>query len=496
MNDTQQASSKQQLPARREISESEFEALRLEEILAIYKRWYRLSIIAFFAILVPATIVIFLILPLYSANGTVWVNRLTPQSQYGVQQGGPSAGTTFRNLDRQEEIATYAEMIKARPIAVATIDRLGITIEKLNHIHDARRYVRMVMDGVLNGARFVYNETKYFLGLSKRLSPEAEAALARVKLIDEVIDRIEVEPVTDSNIIQVSFKSSDPVLAKDAANVLLDEFLSFSSTIREERAKSFFTTSTEELRDSLAGAEAELLELQKKYDSYSVDQQRNVLVTNYAQAKNLLRSMSIKQASLEAKIRAYRKTLEEEPERILKQEQGVGEIKEGIVWEANPVHQELKLSLHNAEVDLVAAKKEAASTATMLDKYVEDLKALGDADLKIKSQQRAINQLEEAYQINLRNLDGASAIQAMNLASLSVVRVVSYAPYPLKPIRPRRLWYLMFAFAGALIAALAMPFMAYLNDSSIADASDVKKYLGLDFVTIFPDLDSSIKKRA
>ena len=35
-----------------------------------------------------------------------------------------------------------------------------------------------------------------------------------------------------------------------------------------------------------------------------------------------------------------------------------------------------------------------------------------------------------------------------------------------------------------------MPFLAYLNDRTIATESDVRKYLGLEFVGTFPLYDS------
>lgn len=451
----------------------EIEPLNLGEILAIYKRWYRLSLLTFFGILIPAVIVIFLILPMYQATGSIWVNRLMPQSPYTVREGAISSETTFRNLDRKEEISTYVEMVKARPIAEAVVSRLSLTMEKLNRIRDARRYVQAVIDGVIDGARYVYDTIKYTLGLAQPMPPDVEAALRHVKLVDEVIERIEAQPATESNIIEISFRSSDPVLAKEAVNIVLDEFLRFSNAIREERAKKFFTASADSLRQSLHDAEAALLDLQSRHTSYSVGKQREMLVEKYTEAKNRLRSLEVYQAKLKAQIESYGKRLKNEPQ----------------------LYQELKLRRVTSEVELDASMQEIESTKAMLEKYADDLRKLGEAELNVKAQQRKIQQLEEAYKTNLRNLEGASAIEAMNLASLSAVRVVSYAPYPIKPIRPRKLYYLLFAFAGALLAALAVPFLAYLNDKTIAEPRDVKKYLGLDFVTVFPDLAGKMKTK-
>tara|TARA_R110002072_G_C7940288_1_gene532440 strand:+ start:1041 stop:2471 length:1431 start_codon:yes stop_codon:yes gene_type:complete len=451
-------------------SDGEFEPLSLAEVVAIYKRWYKLALYTFIGILVPAVIVIFLILPLYEGQGSVWVDRNNPAVNFSARSDS-GANTTFRNVNRDEEIATTAALFKAREIAEAVVADLDLTMEKLNHIRDARRYVQMVIDGVLDTAKAIYDGAKNLLGLGIPLTEEEKAELAHIRLVDEVIDRIEVAPLADSNVLGVTFRSSDPVLAKNMVNALLDEFIEFFSTIREDRANQFFTESTERLRSELMASENDILDLQIETSNFMSSEQEGSLVLHYEQTKEALRRLKIDEARLQSQVASNRENLKKAPNSV-------------------NLREALQTNLVNLETELAALQAEKRSTSEVLSEYKRELDAIAAVNLELRNRAREAAILEESYQMNVRNLEKARVGQAMSSASISAVRVVSYAPYPLKTVRPRKLLYLAIAFIGSLLVGLAMPFLAYLNDRTIATESDVRKYLGLDFVGTFPLYDS------
>ncbi len=453
------------------LSDGEFEPLSLAEILAIYKRWYKLAIFTFMGILIPAVITIFLILPLYEGHGSVLVVR-DSQNNFSIQNSA-GATTTFRNVNREEEISTRAELFKAREIAESVVADLDLTMEKLNHIRDARRYVRMVIDFTLDTARSIYDGIKYFLGFGTPLTEEEKRELAHIRLVDEVIDRIEVMPMTESNILRVSFRTSDPVLARDFVNALLDEFIAFYGSIGEDRAREFFAESTERLREELKVAEDEILALQRQTTNFMSAEQEGSLVMHYEQTKEKLRHLKVQEARLRSQADSHRRNLKNTPNDLM-------------------LRQELKTRLVNTETELKATQDEMNTTGELLDEYSAEMDAIAAVNLKLKDLRRKARLLEESYEMNVRNLEKARVGQAMSSASMSSVRIVSYAPYPLKTVRPRKLMYLLIAFAASLLLGLAMPFLAYLNDSTIADDEDVRKYLGLEFVGVFPQYDNKL----
>lgn len=451
------------------ISTGEFEPFSLDEIIAIYRRWFALGLYTFIGLLVPAVVVIFLILPLYEAHGSLWVDRNSPSVSYSVKSD-PAGNTTFRNVNRDEEIATTAELFKAREIAEALVVKFDLTMAKLNTIRDARRYVQMAIDGVIDLSRALYDGLKSLLGLGVPLTAEEKAELEHIRVVDEVIERILVTPQANSNVLEVSFRSSDPVLARDMTNALLDEFIVFYTKVREDRANRFFTDTTDRLKDELSAAENDILQLQKQTTNFMSAEQEGALVLNYEQTKEALRRLKIQESKLRSQITAIHAKLDKEPNSV-------------------QLRESLRSNVVNLEIELASLMEEKKSTAEVLDEYKNELDTVASVNLRLRSRTREAAILEEQYQMSVTNLEKARAGQAMNSASINAVRIVSYAPYPLKTIRPRKLLYLAIAFIGSLLVGLAMPFLAYLNDRTISDESDVRKYLGLEFVGSFPNLE-------
>jgi len=144
------------------------------------------------------------------------------------------------------------------------------------------------------------------------------------------------------------------------------------------------------------------------------------------------------------------------------------------------------MQLINSEIEVNALEQQAETVELMLEKYRTRLSEMGTVNLKMNQLLRKIKRLEKTYKRSVDNREEARIIEEMSKASLSTVRVVDYAPYPLKSIRPRKLYYLLIALGASLLVSLAMPFLAYMNDSSISDENDVRHYLGVDFVSSFP----------
>ncbi|MDG1944718.1 MAG: hypothetical protein P8J17_10715 [Halioglobus sp.] len=447
-------------------NDGEFEPLSLAEVFSIYQRWYKLAIFTFIGILLPAVVVIFLILPLYEGHGSVWVDRNSPVINFSVRADS-GGNNVFRNVNRDEEVATIAALFQARKIAEAVVIDLELSMEKLNRIRDARRYVQMVIDAVLDAAAFLYDSIKNLLGLGVPLTEAEKAELVHIRLVDEIISRIEVAPLADANVLGVSFRTSDPVLARDMVNALLNEFIEFFRTIREDRANQFFIAATERLKAELTASEEAILSLQIQSNNFMSAEQEGSLVMHFEQTKEALRHLKIQEAMLRSRVASTSANLENGPSSV-------------------QLREALQTNLVNLEIELASLNAEKRSTADVLNEYKIELDAIAAVNLQLRNRTREATILEESYQMNVRNLEQARVGQAMSSASISAVRVVSYASYPLKTVRPRKILYLAIAFLGSLLVGLAMPFLAHLNDRTIASEADVRKYLGLEFVGTFP----------
>ena len=156
-------------------------------------------------------------------------------------------------------------------------------------------------------------------------APSSALAYAEVDGFDlsdyDAIERIRVSPASDSNLLTVSFRSSDPQLARDVVNALVDEFMRFSGDMKQSRALNFFSDVSRKLALDLAEAESALLALRSSTRSYAPEQQRGMLLSQLSEASERARSFEVAKAELRGRISALQARLADEPAKIVVREQ-------------------------------------------------------------------------------------------------------------------------------------------------------------------------------
>jgi uncharacterized protein involved in exopolysaccharide biosynthesis len=513
----------------------------IHDLWAVLMRWRRLMGVTFLAVLIPGLLVTFLMPPLYQATARILVSRKDSTPDYALKTAPPEAASVHRTLDRAEEVNSYGEILKSRQIVEASVDALGVDAKALDKIHDFRRYVRAIYRGVKNGVVWLYDETKYLLHLARRPTPEEQALFDRTALIDEAVDRIRIDPVPDSAILEVGFRSSDPVLARDLINDVTKRFVAHNASLQMARARTFFSEQATKMAADLAAAEKELEQLRAESSTYSTDEQRKLLLSFLAETENKQRAAQAEQASLEARIAELEKQLAREPERLVTRTSvdrnpEVDALKERLVRlrmqrtqlaesfrpdsdtmkrmdsqiqnaesllarsgataggaqtvEVNPIRMEARSALVQARSDLAAAAAQAKSLAEMADSYRRDLTRLGEMALRIGELERTTKAQEEAYLLYIRNQEQARVTEGMAGAQMVEVHIVDAAPLPLRALRPRRLLYSSIALAAAILLALAAPFFAEFNDTTLSSEAQVRKLLGVPVIASFEPLPS------
>jgi uncharacterized protein involved in exopolysaccharide biosynthesis len=516
----------------------------IHDLWALLVRWRRLIGITFLAALIPGLLVTFLMPPLYQATARIMVSRKESTPDYALKSTPPEAASVYRTLDRAEEVNSYGEVIRSRQIVAAAVDELGVDEKALDKIHDFRRYVRAIYKGVKNGIGWLYDETKYLLHLSRRPTPEEQALFDRTALIDDAVDRVRIDPVPDSAILEVGFRSSDPVLARDMVNQISRNFVAHNAGMQLARAKDFFTEQAAKMAADLAAAENELGKLRAESSTYSTDEQRKLLLGFLAETENKQKSAQAEQASLEARIAQLERQLQSEPERLvthssIDRNPEVDALRERLVRlrmqrtqlaesfrpdsdtmqrmdsqieaaqkllarsgatldgartvELNPIRMEARSALASARSDLAAVQAQTRALSEMATSYRADLAELGRTGLRISELERTTKAQEEAYLLYIRNQEQARVTEGMAGAQMVEVNIVDEAPLPLRTVRPRRLLYSGIALAAALLLALAAPFFAEFNDNTFSSEPQLRKVLGIPVIASFEPLPASAR---
>jgi uncharacterized protein involved in exopolysaccharide biosynthesis len=451
---------------------------KLHDLLAIFWRWRRLAAGAFLAILIPGVLVIFLMPPVYEATASILVNRVNAAPAYSVKTS-PAVDplSVVRNSHNAEEVKTAGEMIKTRATIDRVIDQLQLTKEKLNYIRDFRRYVQMAIDGVMDAAHWLYSEFKFTLHLAKRPTAEEKAFLDKEGLADSVADSIKINPVTETSVIRVLFRSGDPYLAQTAINALVNEFIVHQPKT-EQTSRAFFARETEQAAEKLHAAEKALADYRQKNSAYSVGVQRDLLLQGVAALRASLTQTEALRAQKQASIDALRErrltALRVDERDKLKTERDV--------------ESEISKSLIGADVELARYTASAAALRTAIADRLDELAKLSSAELHAMELERLVTKYGQDYELKQRNLEQASNIEQMTNARISDLQLVDRASFPLTTVRPRPLLYLGIAFGAAVLAMLAAPLLAHQNDTTVTSRRDVARLLNVSFVVTIREL--------
>ena len=520
------------------MSTTEERPYTFQDLLAVVLRWRRLAAIVFVAFLVPGVLVTMLMPPTYEAVATLAVSRNVHTPEYTVKPGNPELSGVYRTLDRKEEINGKIEFLKSRAIMESVIDDLGVDETALDRIRDVRRYVRAIYKWVKSTAGTIYDETKYFLHLSQRPTKEEMALLAREKLVANAQDRLLVNNVPDSGILEVKFRSSDPMLAARIVNLICDKFVGRDSKSRDALAHGYFVEESEKRAEQLRQAESSLEKARESAVAYSIDDQRRLILNAMVETGNRAKSVHASRAGLAARVDALAAQLQAEPERVqsrteLNRNPAMDQVHKEVVGleiqrssasqqflpespivqdldsrilatrrlqsdiqpridgqvtvELNPVREALRQKLMADRAELAALRAEEEALVNQSRDYRIQLAKLSHSELMLKDLTRDVKEKEEGYSISVRNRQQAQLTEGMASASLAEVGIVDHASLPLSPIRPRRWLWLGIALAGALLAALIAPFLAEYNVRTFTSEEDVRRRIGnLVVVASFP----------
>ena len=200
--------------------------MNLSQFLSIMKARWQVALIIFL-VTVNSAVGLSLLLPKkYTAAATLVVDQSRPD---------PVAAAMYSGNPSPAFMATQVDVLKSERVAQHVIRKLGLAGEPKTR----ERWM---------------NDTK------------GEGSI-EAWLVEESQRSLDVKPSRESNVISVSFKSSDPVNAAKVANTFVQAYLDVSLELRVDPAKqysTFFDTRGKELRANVERAQAKLFAYQRE----------------------------------------------------------------------------------------------------------------------------------------------------------------------------------------------------------------------------------------
>ena len=409
----------------------------------------------------------------YTATATVVIDQSRPD---------PLAAAMYSGSPSPAYMATQADVLKSERISQLVVRKLGLANDQ--------------------GARQKWMEVAKGQGSFE------------VWLAEGIQERLEVNPSRQSNLINVSFKTSDPLNAARMANAFVQAYLEVSVDMRVDPAKqysAFFDSRAQELRANVERARARLAAYQhEKGVVIASDGQLDVEAARLNElSSQLVALQAVAADSSSRRLQAQAGSADRLQEVV--NNPALSGLR-GDITRAEARLQELTSRLGDNHPQVIEARANIASLRTRLD--VETRRVTGTFDVtntinrQREAEIRSALEAQRARVVKLRNAreEGAVLIRDVEsaqraydsvLARLSQTSlesqttqsnayVLTQATPPGAPSSPKIVLNALLAIVIGLFFAIGAAVFLEMADRRIRTADEVSELVGLPLLGILP----------
>ncbi len=436
---------------------------------------------AFSTIMIIVVLATFLMTPIYVGKITLQIIQDNPSAIMGGGNTDPlGALTGTSELDRFYE--TQYKILQSPTIAYRIIDSLNL--------RDHPSYKKMQKG-------------------NKDDPPE----VIRQKYAQSLLDHLIVKPVKNSFLVDISFRSTDKILAEKVPETIQKEYLKLSMNTRRQSyamLKEWLNGELTRLGKKLEISEQNVYVDGQKKDNLSLeDNQYNVIVQKYVE---LSRALTAAQSERAEKESQYRQLMEKGTDAPLitnnpliiqlrqqlialeSQSSGSGAIlgsrhpeRRAELAKIKDLRDRLGYEVKRIETSVRAGYETVCRTEALLQKDYETQRT------KLTEMQNDLVQhhiLTRDLQTNQTLYEGLLArMKEANIASTMVpsnVSVIAYPERPFKPWLPKPALFLALAAVMGSIAGIGAAFFIEYLDSSIKSVEDMEKVCRIPTLGMVP----------
>jgi capsular exopolysaccharide synthesis family protein len=472
-------------------------------------------VLTFLLVIVTATAILsFTATPIYQATATILIENPRPefmsiQELFSGNQYGYGYQDRFFN--------TQLELLRSRG--------LGERVVKKMDLPNRPEYQEKggSSPGLL-GTFKNFVTLRWLRGAPKPASPEGgaadtEALQAEYALLaSRVIGRIRTSIVEGTGLVQISYQSSNPQLARDVVNTLVEEFFSYSIESRYEatrQASDFLTEQIAQLRTELEVKQRELQRYGQEKNLMFLSNQEDTAVGEFSNLYNAYLQAQIKRVNRESVLRElrglnldalstptrisnasvsslladYLRTKIEYEEKLKFYQESYPEmqrLKSRLDTQKAQLQVEIRNALEAAESEYRAAFKEEETLKAMMGQQRRDV---------VESSSNKVR-----YNVLKAEVDGAQALlsflqskQQETQVSARVtgqrtsdIRIIDKALLPDRPVSPNVMRNILVSIMWGLFLGLMLAFAVEFMDTSLKSPEDVEKLTGLASLGLVP----------
>ena len=321
-------------------------------------------------------------------------------------------------------------------------------------------------------------------------------------IADSLQKRLDVRPARESNVINITYKGSEPEEAANVANAFAQAYLDINLALKTEPARIYaewFDEQTKASRAKLEEAQARLSEYQQKAGIVSSDERVDYETTKLAEISSQLTTVQGDTTDSQSKRGSRGDTVAEVMQSplinglkadVARQEAKVQEVSVRL-GENHPERQ-------RAESELAALKSRLASETARINASIETTYRVGkDRERELqgavsaqKARVLALNKQRDELNVYRRDVESAqrayetvsqsaSQTRLQSLTNQTNVVRLNAATAPVNPSSPRLLVNLLIAAFGGTLLGIACALLLELANRRVRSAEDLVQMLEL-----------------
>jgi succinoglycan biosynthesis transport protein ExoP len=409
---------------------------------------------------------------------------------------------------------TQYRILRGRDLARRVVKRLHLaTVPELNGTQKpAATPVSMLRDAAGRLIRLVTRSPAL-----EQEPPKPDETADESALVSAFLGHVQVAPVAESKLVDVFFTSTDPKLAADATNALVEEYVAANLEVKLQGTQSmldWLQTEVGKQQSKVEKSERDLAEYRDRENAMSLDEKNNIVLSrlnslNEAVLRarttriqketlnNQLKSLaattlsdSIPAISGNPQVQAHKTQLAELQRQKAQLSERYGDKHPDMVKvNAQLADEERQLGLETAKAlqtvknEYERARLEEQTLSAGLEEAKKDVKDLGRLSVSYNVLEREAKSNRTVYEALLQR---ENELKVSSNSRSNNVRIAERAEIPKGPITPtgRRTWLL--SFAVGLVAAIAVAYgLDYMNDT-IKTPEDVTRMLKMTFLGLVP----------
>lgn len=476
----------------------------------VYRRRH-VAIAAFTVIVLATAVYTFTATPIYEGRTQLLIESDTPKVVNFAE-------VINESQSRQDYYQTQYRLLQSRTLAKTTIDALKLW--------NSKEF----------GAETVSAEAAdagFFASIGKTVSgwfssgpaapptaepPAADESSTQTPIISAFLSRLIVAPIRNSRLVDLSFRSSDPNLAANAANAIAKRYIDqnleyrFTST---QQASTFLGEQLAEQRKRVEASEVALQKYREQNDAIALDDRQDIVVQKLADLNAAVTKAKTERLEKEAAYNQLR-SLQADPGALdsfpaILSNVFIQQQKAQLV-DLQRQYAAMSDKLGERHPDMVKARSAIELTQTRLQGEIgKEVQSVRNQFLAAQGQENSLvraleTQKQEALGMNRKGIEYGvlqrdaesnrqiydSLLKRANETGVSGelrtsnIRVVDAAEVPKSPVRPRRAMNMALAVFGGMFVGLGLAFFFDYLDNRIKTPEEIVQYLGMPSLGMIP----------